>query len=102
VDEKVNRSWVLGTAAVGVVLILLSIVADVWWELDNIVPSVLLELGSSALMATVLFLVVPHFTGRIVEAVMDEMLAPAGHRQRRHGSASPQRSADSSPGMSDP
>jgi hypothetical protein len=102
VDEKVNRSWVLGTAAVGVVLILLAIVADVWWELDNIVPSVLLELGSSALMATVLFLVAPHFTGRIVEAVMDEMRAPAGHRQKRHGGASPQPSADSSPGMSDP
>lgn len=74
-DEKVNRSWVFCTAAAGVVLVLFAIVADVWWDLDNIVPSALLEMGSGAFMAAVLFLVVPHFTARVADAVMDQMAA---------------------------
>ncbi len=74
-DEKVNRSWVLCTAAAGVVLVLFAIGADVWWDLDNIVPSAFLELGAAALMAAVLFFVVPHFTAGVADAVMDQMTA---------------------------
>ena len=56
----------------------LAIVADVWWGLDNIVPSALLEMGAAALMAAVLFFVVPHFTARVADAVMDQMTAGGG------------------------
>ncbi len=73
--EKVNRSWVLCTAAAGVVLVLFAIVADVWWDLNNIVPSAFLEMGAAALMAAVLFFVVPHFTAGVADAVMDQMTA---------------------------
>jgi hypothetical protein len=77
----VNRPWVSCTAAAGIVLVILALLADLWWGLDNMVPSVLLELGSGALMAAVLFFVVPHFTRRAVEAAMDGMSATGTTRR---------------------
>ncbi len=79
-DAKVNRWWVFCTAGAGLLLVALAIVADLWWHSDNVVPSALLELGASALMAAVLFFVVPHFTGRVAEAVMDQMTASGASR----------------------
>jgi hypothetical protein len=52
VDQRVNRSWVLCTAGAGLGLVVLAIVADVWWELDNMLPSAVLASPRTSATAT--------------------------------------------------
>ena len=54
--EDVKSLWLWLVGGTGVVLVLLAILLDMFWGIDNILPSVALSLGVGAMLFCVLFL----------------------------------------------
>ena len=54
--EEVRAGWLWIAGAIGVSLVILAVLLDLHWNVDNILPSVSLELGVSTLLFAVLFL----------------------------------------------
>lgn len=55
--EQFQRRWVGLTTAIGGALLASAVVTDVWLDWENILPSVLLELGAAFFLAAILVFV---------------------------------------------
>lgn len=53
--EEIRRGWLVLVALLGAVLVALAIAWNVIWDREDILPSVLLELGAGALLFSLLF-----------------------------------------------